>query len=98
MNSGSLAMVAGVLLSLLFEYVPGFAGWYGQQDEVKKRLVMLGLLVAAAVGIYALPCMGPFDWVACTSGGAWDVVVMLVLAVTANQSAHRLTKKPAVIK
>lgn len=38
MNADFLSMIAGVLLSLLFSYMPGASDWYGALDGVHKRL------------------------------------------------------------
>jgi len=54
MTPQSISTAAAIVLSLLFSYVPGLSNWYGTQDPVHKRLIMLGLLVAVAAGSFAL--------------------------------------------
>lgn len=44
--------VAGAVLSLLFEYVPGFKDLYGKVDKDKKRLIMV--LIVAVVFLAGL--------------------------------------------
>ncbi|MFC2053013.1 hypothetical protein ACFLV7_01765, partial [Chloroflexota bacterium] len=45
MGAESLAVVAGVILSLLLSYAPGVKDWYDGLEGNNWRLVMLGLLV-----------------------------------------------------
>lgn len=95
MESISLAGLAGTVLFFLFEYIPGFSAWYEKKDEATKRLIMLGLLVVTAVGVFLLSCYGPFDYVACAESGIWQLLELLFAAAVANQVTHSLAKKPS---
>ena len=96
MENLDLALVAGAILSLLFEYVPGLSGWYEGKAAATKRLVMLGVVVAAAAGVYGLSCVNaPWVLVECNTAGLFDLLVGIVAAITANQGTYLLTKKPA---
>jgi hypothetical protein len=87
MNSELLAGVAGVLLSLVFAFVPGATEWYGGLDGTRKRQVMLGLLALAALGTLAYQCRGA----AACYGAQWEAyATALVTAVVANQSTFTL--------
>lgn len=92
MESFSIGAVAGVILSLLFKYVPGLDKWYGEQDPNKKELIMLGIMVLAVGGAFGLSCVGWLDIYACTELGAKDAVFALVGAVVGNQGAYSLLK------
>ena len=74
MTPQSLSTAAAILLSLLFSYVPGLSDWYGNLDPVRKRLIMLGMLIAVALGSLALACAGwsesPGIPLACDQPGA----------------------------
>ncbi len=94
MDAEFLSMIAGILLSLLFSYVPGASGWYGALDGVHKRLVMLGLLFLSAAGVFALSCAGVYDYVACSQAGAVQAVEAFVSAVIANQATYLISPKP----
>ena len=90
-----VSLVFGALLSFVFEYVPGLSAWFARQADKTKRLVMIGLLVATAVGIYVAGCQG---WVAsleCPGNSLLDWLWMLGLAAVGNQTAHRLGKRPS---
>ena len=91
MSSELLAGTAGIVLSLLFEYLPGLHDWYNALVDAKQKLIMLGALLLSAVGIYALACVGKYDLVTCDVNGAWLLVEYFVLAVIANQATHRLS-------
>jgi hypothetical protein len=96
MENLELAALAGALLSLLFEYVPGLSGWYDAKDEAVKRLIMLGAIVVVAAGIYGLSCFNtPWVYVECTTAGLFALLGQVVMAIVGNQSIHRLTKKAA---
>ena len=93
MNSTELAALAGLILQLLFEYLPGVEGWYGKLTPQYKRLVMLSLLILAAGGSYAAACYTPWKAVECNQAGIWQLIAAVFAAVAVNQSAHKLLKK-----
>ena len=100
MTSDLIASIAGVVLSLLFSYLPGLSAWYGELSGDKKRLIMLGMLALVAGGMYALDCGGLLVKVApdvagmCTATDGWvQVVRAFVLAMIANQSAYAISPK-----
>lgn len=93
MTSEQLAAIVGVVLSLAFSYVPGVNDWFEGLASAYKRAVMGGLLVAAAVAIFALAC-GNFEvGVTCSEAGAIEFVKVLIAALVANQSVYPITKK-----
>ena len=58
-----VASVAGVILSLLFSYVPGLNTWFAALDPTYKRLLMAGLIIVVGVGVVTLSCANVFAWV-----------------------------------
>ena len=88
----SIGAVAGVILSLLFKYVPGLDAWYAKQESSAKELIMLGIMVVAVGGAFGLSCAGWLDIYACTELGARDAVFALVGAVVGNQGAYSALK------
>ena len=100
MTSDLLVSVAGVVLSLLFSYLPGLSAWYGELSGDRKRLIMLGMLALVAGGMYALDCGGLLVKIApdvagmCSTADGWvQVVRAFVLAMIANQSAYAISPK-----
>lgn len=93
MNAELLAGIGGVVFSLLFSYFPGLSKWYGPLLPDKKRLIMLGVLVASALGIFGLACVEIYNLVSCNAVGAWALVEYFVLAAIANQAAYQLSPK-----
>jgi len=87
----NLAMVAGVLLSLAFSYIPGLRGWFDNFGVEQKRLIMLALLALTTAGAFGLACAGILSGIVCTVPGAVDAVWAFILAVIANQSAYLIT-------
>ena len=90
MESFNIGAVAGVILSLLFKYVPGLSDWYENQDSQFKELFMLGLMVGAVAVTYGLSCFGWLDIYACGQEGLRDAVFSLVGAVVGNQGAYSI--------
>jgi hypothetical protein len=106
MTATILSTIAGAILSLLFSYVPGLAGWYdrvraGRGDSdggTAKRLVMLALLVLVSAGSWGLACSG---WgvdlgleLACDRSGLVELVQAFIFAIMANQSVYKISPKP----
>lgn len=85
--------LAGVLLALIFAYVPGVDAWFAKLDGIGKRIVLLVLLALVSAGYVALAC-SPFGAQygvsadVCTSSGFADVVRAFIAAVIANQATY----------
>jgi len=94
MTSEFLASTAGIVLSLLFSYIPKFKDWFDALEGNSKRLIMLASLFVTAAGIIGLACTGKFDIaVACDLDGALGMFELFVLASIANQAAYKLTPR-----
>lgn len=97
MTAEFISMVAGVLLSLAFSYIPGLSVKYAALEAIYKRLVMLGLLFLVALGSIGLACAGIGAEVGinitCDRAGVIGVLQAFFLAAMANQSAYSLTKR-----
>ncbi len=87
-----LAATAGILLSLLFNYVPGFKTWYAAKDSQVKSLIMLGLLLVITAGALGLSCYGPGEYFECSENGVWAAVTLFVTALVANQGTYTITR------
>ena len=83
-----IGSVAGVILSLLFKYVPGLSGWYEEQESQAKELIMLGIMTAAVAGAYGLSYFGWLDIYASGLEGIKQAVFALVGAIVGNQGAY----------
>mgnify|MGYP001436825915 FL=1 len=96
MENNAIAGFAGLLLSLLFGYVPGLRDWYEALDGVRKAQVMAGLLLLAAGGLYAAACYTPWSvGVTCGEPGLWQLLEMFLAALVANQAAYLIGVRPA---
>ena len=95
MTAELLSSIAGIVLSLLFSYVPQVKNWYDPQPPTTKRLVMLALLLAVAGGSYAGSCAGCWSGVTCDQAGALGLVRVFVAALIANQSTYLISPKNA---
>jgi hypothetical protein len=97
MTSETLSLVAGILLSLAFSYVPGLREHFDALDPTRKRLVLLGALLAVSIAIYGLACSSwGAGWgvaLSCDRRGLAELVRILVLAVVASQAAYQLAPR-----
>ena len=84
---------AGILLSLLFSYIPGLSDWYATLDKTRKQLVMLAALLSVTGGTFGLVCakLIVVAVLACTTQGAVEVIRVFIIARIANQTTYRLT-------
>ena len=101
-----LSSIAGVLLSLLASYLPGFSTWFDRLPATHKRLLMLGLLAAVTAAIVGPACAGLGQaWdlrslglpaiglpATCDQGGITLALQSFILALVANQSAYLISK------
>lgn len=94
MESNVVVMIAGVILALLFGYMPGLRGWYEALDAVRKAQVMAGLLLLAAGGVYGAACYTPWAAVECSEAGFWQLVELFVTALIANQATYLIGVRP----
>ena len=95
MTAETLAATAGIVLSLVFSYVPKFSTWYGLKDDPIKRLIMLGALVLVSGVAFGLACSGlASDFglpLTCDKVGAVALLRAFVVAAIANQTTYALT-------
>ena len=88
--------IAGILLSLLFSFVPVIKDWYEAQSG-KKALIMLVVILAVALGYFGLGCTALAGTlgiaVPCSGDGAVLVALAVVKIVIGNQATYSLTKE-----
>lgn len=95
MDANTLASIAGVILSLVFAYVPGVKEWYGKLDATQKAGTMAILLIAVALGVFAASCGQVVSvGITCDKQGAVGLVQILVAALIANQSTFLIAVRP----
>ena len=102
-----LTAIAGVVLSLLFSYVPGLNVWFdslgvgkgpgGSDDDTPKQLVMAGLLLAVCLVVFGLSCWGVLGAVSCDQPGVIGLVWACILALMGNQGVHRISPKAGAV-
>lgn len=96
MKPEELSIIAGVVLSLLFSYVPGVNTWFTALKSIYKRIIMLVLLVVVAAAVYGLSCAGILQdmvgWhMTCDRTGLINLIYTVILAIMANQSTYAIT-------
>lgn len=93
-----LSSLAGIVLSLLFSYVPGLSTWYARLDTQYKSLSMVVLLLLTAGGVFGLACAGLLASVTCDQAGGIQMIKIFVAALIANQAAYILSPQTASVK
>jgi hypothetical protein len=78
-----IAAVAGMVISLLFNWLPFLAPWYDQLTPTPKKLVMIGVLVLTTAGLLAYRCRADS---LCYSGNLETYIAALFVALWSNQS------------
>jgi len=92
-TSEVLIGISTAFLAVLMEYTPGLDTWYAKLDPQRKKLVMLGLLALVTLGIFGLSCGGYVDGPTCDDKGFAGLVYLFVIAITANQGVHLISKR-----
>ena len=84
-----LSAIAGAVISLIFQFVPGASDWFARLTSVQKQLFMLGVTLAAAVVIacYTFAQHG-FTWPAVLS-----LLVTIYAALTSNQVTYQFIRR-----
>jgi hypothetical protein len=100
MTAEQISAVAGVILSLLFSYMPGLKDWFASLDGTYKRLVMIGLMLVVALAAFGLSCGGlgaQFGVsISCTQEGAIGLLLAFVAALVGNQAMFLVSPKAQI--
>jgi len=89
---------AGIILSLIFMYVPGLRVWYAEQKTEYKSLMMLGALALVSGFIALSSCLDWWVFISCDKGGFLELIETFVLALVANQSTYMIVPEPEDVK
>ena len=88
MTGEQLGSLAGIVLGLVFEYLPGLAKWYQAQEDNVQRLVLLGTMAVIAAVIFGTGCIGLNETFACTKEGAYEAIKVFVSGIISSQAAY----------
>lgn len=96
MTSDKLAALVGVLISLLFAYLPGLKTWFEKQASEAKGGITAGITVLAALAIYGLSCAGWFTelGVTCSQGGFQQLVSIVIGALVGLAGTYVTLVRP----
>lgn len=86
-----LAAIAGAVISLIFQFVPGASDWFARLTPPQKQLFMLSVMLAVAIilSIYTFTQQG-FTWSALLT-----LILTIYTALTSNQVTYQFIKRPA---
>jgi hypothetical protein len=96
MTSDKLAALVGVLISLLFAYLPGLKSWFNKQSSEAKGGITAGVTVLAALAVYGLSCAGWFTQlgVTCSQGGFQQLVTIIIGALVGMGGTYVTLVRP----
>jgi len=87
-----LVGVSGVVLSLLFSYIPGLRVWYAGLVSETKQLIMLGLILVISGAVFVLGCNGILATnIQCDKSGIVSFVFIVITAIISNQATYSIT-------
>ena len=91
MSSETISTMAGLLLSLVFSYVPRVRDEFDALSPTAKRGLMGACIVAVGCFSFAWGCAGLTDAIACDRAGAVGLLRSIVAALVANQAMYLIT-------
>jgi hypothetical protein len=96
MTSDKLAALVGVLISLLFAYLPGVKTWIEKQSSELKGGLTAGLTILAGIAIYGLSCAGWFMdlGVICSKAGLQQLVTTIIGALVGLAGTYVTLVRP----
>ena len=96
MTSDKLATLVGVLISLLFAYLPGLKTWFEKQAPQAKAGLTAVVTILAAVVIYGLGCANWFPelGVIFTKAGFQQFVTVVIGALIGLAGAYTTLVRP----
>jgi len=99
MSAAELSALAGLVISLLFSYIPGLNTWFAGKSTEVKRVVMLVVLLVTSAGLYGISCAGWFGTiVTCDQEGIIRLVRAFVAAIIANQAIYSISPEPNAVR
>lgn len=93
MNFDLFSMIIGIMVSLIFSYVPGVATRFNALTSTQKSLVMLVLALVVAASIFGLSCGKIIDSVTCDLTGIKGLAWIFISYLIANQTTHVISPK-----
>ena len=84
-----IALVAGSIVSILVEIIPGFKEVWSEWEW--RRASLLGLFLAVPLGAWLLACTFGLSlpgMYACTMQGVFDAVILGVVAFAGSQTTY----------
>lgn len=93
-----LSSLAGVILSLLFSYVPVLNVKFAELLPEVKRAIMLGLIIVVGASIGGLACGGFITTVPCTQEGWISILQAVITVAITNQTIYAVTPRLSAVK
>ncbi len=103
MSPEILSAAAGVVISLLFKFVPRLNKWFAVKEKETQQSIMLGILFLVALAAFGLACANILNdlfgvALTCDKSGGIVLARSLILAVVTNQSVYAITPAPKAVR
>lgn len=99
MTSELILTIAGIVLSLLFSYIPNFNLWFAALSKQTKQLTMLATILVVCAAAAALDYWEFVDLGIdlATKSGISDFSFSVILSIIANQTAHKISPETFLV-
>lgn len=88
-----LVATVAVILALAFDWFPGLAQWFNGLTTFWKQFGMFLILLVTSIVVFVLGCFSILTLpLACTLAGGFEMLKILITAITVNQGVHLLLK------
>jgi len=92
MTVESLGVAAGIVLSLVFGYIPGAKDWFENLKEDEKQTAMGIFVVLVSFAIFGLSCANVIVGQAeCTQQGFYEFLKIVFWALAGNVTTYNAT-------
>lgn len=92
-----IVAAAGLILAIIFDFVPGAKAWFDTKSVEMKRLINAGILLVVVLGVFGFNCLGwagglGIPAIGCDEPGALFAVQLFVTAVFFNYGTHAIAR------
>ena len=96
MTGELIAGIAGIVMSIAFDFVPYIKDYYGKLQPGQKRLVATGLGLGVVAAVFGLSCGNLFgvSEFTCDQNGVESALGLWLTYVLVNQTTYGLIVKP----
>lgn len=93
-----LGGLGGIVLSMLFTYIPGLRTNWANLPKEKQQLYMMGMLLGITGLVIASSCFNLWVFISCTKEGIMGIFGVFGSAVLGNVTAYNALPQPPDVR